>query len=107
MNLDLLLGKTNDQHLTSSIVLDDFNVKCLEWCSSDETRRASLELGNIRTTVGYSQLINKTNQFAHDMSSCITLLFYSYASLFKTYGNEVKIKLQRSLMEGGITKMKN
>ena len=57
--LNLLLTNINSNQSACSILVDDFNAKCSEWCSSDTTNIAVLEIDNITRTAGYSQLINK------------------------------------------------
>ena len=72
--LTIVTGHINYQCPTSSIILGDFNAKCLKWCSSDKTNRAGLEfVNNIITIVGYSQVIIKPTHFVNDTSSCIDL----------------------------------
>ena len=53
-SFDLLLSNINDLHPTSSIVLGDFNAKCLKWCASDKNNSAGIELDNITTTSDYN-----------------------------------------------------
>ena len=83
-DLDPLLRNTNGQHNTSSILISDFNAKCLKWCSTDKTNRAIFELDNITTITGYRPLINKPAHFVNDMFPCIDLFFYYNASLVKS-----------------------
>ena len=57
-NLDLLLSNINDNHPTCSILICNFNAKSSKWCNNDKSNRAGIELDNITTSAGYSQLIN-------------------------------------------------
>ena len=57
-NLDLLISNINDNHPTCSILMGDFHAKSSIWCNSDKSNRAGIELDNITTSAGYSQLIN-------------------------------------------------
>ena len=62
------------------------NAKCSKWCSSDKNNIAGLEIDNITTTAGYSQLINKPTHFINETSSCIELIFSSNVSFIRSYG---------------------
>ena len=52
---------------------------------------AGLEIDNIATAVGYSQLINRPTHFLNGTSSCIDLIFSSNASCIRSYGIEQPI----------------
>ena len=52
---------------------------------------AGLEIDNITTTAGYSQLINKPTHFINGTSSCIDLIFSSNVSFIRNYGIEQSI----------------
>ena len=73
-NLHLLLSNINNNDAICSIHTGDFNAKSSKWCNSDKGNRAGIELDNITTSVGYSQLINK---FINKNSSCIDFIFPS------------------------------
>ena len=61
--LNLLLTNINNNQPVCSVLLGDFNAKCSKWCSSDKNNIAGLEIDNITTTAGYSQLIKKPTHF--------------------------------------------
>ena len=44
-------------HPTSSVLIRDFNAKCLKWCFSDKTNGASFKLDNITITSSFNQSI--------------------------------------------------
>ena len=75
-NLDLLLSNINDNHPTCSIIIGDFNAKSSKWCNSDKSNRAGIELDNITTSAGYSQLINEPKHFVNKTSFCIESIFF-------------------------------
>ena len=58
--LNLLLTNINNTQPVCSILLGDFNAKCSKWCSSDKNNIAGLEIYNITTMAGHSQLKNNT-----------------------------------------------
>ena len=89
--LNLLLTNINNNQPTCSILIGDFNAKCSKWCSSDKNNIAGLEIDNITTTAGYSQLINKPTHFINGTSSCIDLIFSSNVSFVRNYGIEQSI----------------
>ena len=66
--LNVLLTNINNNQPASSILVGDFNAKCSKWCSSDKNNIAGLEIDNITTTAGYSQLINKPTHFINGTS---------------------------------------
>ena len=82
--LNLLLTNINNKP-ACSIRIGDFNAKCSKWCSSDKNNIAGLEIVNITTTAGYSQLINKPTHFINGTSSCIDLIFSSNVSFKRNY----------------------
>ena len=61
--LNLLLTNINNNQPACSILIGDFNAKCSKWCSSDKNIIAGLEIHNITSMTGYSQLINKPTHF--------------------------------------------
>ena len=61
--LNLLLTNINNNQPACSVLLGDFNAKCSKWCSSDKNNIAGLEIDNITTTAGSSQLIKKPTHF--------------------------------------------
>ena len=89
--LNLLLTNINNNQPACSILMGDFNAKYSKWCSSDENDIAGLEIDNITTTAGYSQLINKPTHFINGTSSCIDLIFSSNVSFIRNYGIEQSI----------------
>ena len=89
-NLDSLLSNINDQHPACSINIEDFNVKCSKWCTTDKENTTGLELGMITTTPGYSQIIKKPTHFINESSSDIDLIF-SNTSFVKNCGSELLI----------------
>ena len=89
--LNLLLTNINNNQPACSILIGDFNAKCSKWCSSDKNNIAGLEMDNITTTAGYSQLINKPTHFINGTSSCIDLIFSSNVSFIRNYGIEQSI----------------
>ena len=62
---------------TFSIVLGDFNAKCLKWCASEGNNSAGIELDNITATFSYNQMIDKSTHYISESSSCIDLIFSS------------------------------
>ena len=74
-----------------SILIGDFNAKCSKWCSSDKNNIAGLQIDNITTTAGSSQLIKKPTHFINWTSSCIDVIFSSNVSFIRNYGIEQSI----------------
>ena len=66
--LDLLLANINDQQPACSIVIEDFNARCLKWCTTDKSNTAGLELGSKTRTAGYGQMINKSFLVNHHLA---------------------------------------
>ena len=91
LELNLLLTNINNNLPACSIVIGDFNAECSKWSSSDKNNIAVLEIDNITTTAGYSQLINKPTHFINGTSSCIDLIFCSNVSFIRNYGIEQSI----------------
>ena len=89
--LNLLLTNINNNLPACSIVIGDFNAECSKWSSSDKNNTAGLEIDNITTTAGYSQLINKPTHFINGTSSCVDLIFSSNVSFIRNYGIEQSI----------------
>ena len=90
-NLDLLLSNINDNHPTCSVRIGDFNAKSSKWCNSNKSNRAGIELDNITTSAGYSQLINELTHFVNKISFCIDLIFSSDLNITKNCGTEKTI----------------
>ena len=87
-NFDLLLSNNNNLYPTCSIVLVDFNAKCPEWCASDKSNTAGIELHNITIKSGHNQMIDKPIHYINESSSCIDLIFSSNVNLTKNCGVE-------------------
>ena len=85
-NLDLLSSNINDQHLPCSIVIGDFNAKCLKWCATDKNNLADLELNSITTTAGYRQMSNKPRRYINNHHLAFDLIFSSNNSFVKNCG---------------------
>ena len=58
---------------------------------TDKNNIARLEVDNITTTAGYSQVINKPTHFINGTSSCNDLIFSSNMSFKRNYGIEQSI----------------
>ena len=43
MVVDLFLSNTKNQDTSCSILMGDFNAKCLKWCTTEKSITASLE----------------------------------------------------------------
>ena len=80
-NLTFLLNNINKFQPSCSVLLGDFNAKHSKCCSNDKSNKPGIVLGNITSTAGYNQTINKPTHFTNGSSSCIT-----YPDLLK-YGN--------------------
>ena len=74
-SLEFFLSSINNDHPICSILLGVFNAKSSKWCNSDKRIRVDIELDNITTSAGYSQLITETTHFVNKTSSCIDLIF--------------------------------
>ena len=72
--------KHSRQSPTCSILIDDFNAKCSQWCNSDKDDKTGSQLDNITTSAGYIQVIDKPTYFINE-SSYIDLIFSSNARL--------------------------
>ena len=90
-NLDLVLSNINDNHPTCSILIGYFNAKSSKWCNSDKSNRAGIELDNITTSAGYSQLINEPTHIINKTSSYIDLIFSSDLNVTRNCGIEKTI----------------
>ena len=55
-------------------------------CKRDKSNRADIELDNITTSAGYSQLINEPTHFVNKTSSCFD--FFSDLNITRNYGIE-------------------
>ena len=93
--LNPLLTNIDNNQPSCSILIGDFNGKCSKWCSSDKNNVAGLEIDNITTTAGYSQLVNKPTHFINGTSFCIDLIFSSDVSFIRSYGIEQSIYEKR------------
>ena len=85
------LSNINDNHPTCSIIISDFNAERSKWCNSDKCNRAGIELHNITTSAGYSQLINEPTNFVNKTSFCIDLIFSSDLNITRNCGIEKTI----------------
>ena len=83
--LNLLLTNINNNQPAYSVLIGDFNAKCSKWCNSDKNNIAGLEVDDITTTAGFSQLINKPTHVIDGTFSCIDLIFSSNVSFTRNY----------------------
>ena len=90
-NLDLFISNINDKYPTYSILIGNFDAKSSKWCNSDRSNRAGIDLHNITTSAGYSQLINEPTHFINKTSSCIDLIFSSDLNITRNCGIEKAI----------------
>ena len=64
----------------------DFKATSSKWCNSDTSNMTGIELDNITTWAGYSQLINEPSHFVNKTSSCIDLIFSSDLNITRNCG---------------------
>ena len=65
-----------------SFITGDLNAKCSNWWKDGTTNRCGLELHNLSTLLGYSQLINEPTNFEPNrLPSCIDLFFANQPNL--------------------------
>ena len=65
-----------------SFVIGDLNAKCTHWWPEGTSNACGLELHNISSLLGYSQIINEpTNLEPNKSPSCIDLIFASQPNL--------------------------
>ena len=65
-----------------SIAIGDFNAKSTNWWTEGTNNQCGLELQNIMTMLGYSQIINEPTNFEPNKSStCIDLIFTNQTNL--------------------------
>ena len=65
-----------------SFVIGDINAKCTNWWKEGSNNLCGLELHNLATLLGFSQLINEPTNFEPNKSaSCIDLIFASQPNL--------------------------
>ena len=70
-----------------SFIFGDFNAKCTNWWSSGVNNLNGMELDNLSTFLGYSQLINEPTNFEPNKTpSCIDLIFASQPNLVSESG---------------------
>ena len=89
-DLTFLLNSINKFQPSCSVLLGDLNAKHSEWCSTDKSNKPGIVLGNITSTAGYNQTINKPTHFTNSSSSCIDLIFASNTTYLNT-GTEQSI----------------
>ena len=71
----------------SSFILGDFNAKCTNWWPNGTNNVSGLELYNLSTLLGYSQVINEpTNLQPNSSPSCIDLIFTDQPNLISESG---------------------
>ena len=100
--MDLPLSNINDDHPTCSILEGNFNTKSSKWCNKDKSNRAGIELDNITTSAGYSQLINELTHFVNKTSSCIDPIFSSDLDITTNCGivNTINEKCHHDIIYG-------
>ena len=65
-----------------SVIIGDLNAKCTNWWNRGTNNHCGLELYNISTLLGYSQLINEPTNFEPNKTpTCIDLIFASQPNL--------------------------
>ena len=65
-----------------SFITGDLNAKCTNWWNEGSSNPCGLELYNITTLLGFSQLINKPTNFEpNKTASCIDLIFTNQSNL--------------------------
>ena len=86
--LDLLLSSIIDNHSTGWILIDNFDAISSKWCNSNKSNRVGIEPDNVKTSSGYSQLINEPMHFLNKAFSCIDLIFCSDLNITSNCGIE-------------------
>ena len=71
-------------------------------CKRDKSNRAGIELDNITTSAGYSQLINEPTHFVNQTSSCFD--FFSDLNITRNYGIEQRVheKCHQDIIYGSL-----
>ena len=73
----VLLNNINDHRPSCSVIFNDFDAKCSEWCPLGKNNAAGEALQTYKTTAGFSQLISEPTHCINGSSSCIDLIFMS------------------------------
>ena len=73
----MFLSNINDLNPVFSIVIDDFNARTSKWWSSDKETFEGRAMHSLKTSAGYTQLIEQPTHVINNSSSCIGLVFAS------------------------------
>ena len=77
----------NNESPFCSVVLGDFNARCNKWYSNDINTQPGIELDNLFSLSGFTQLIREpTNLEPNKRKTCIDLVFSSQSNLISDSG---------------------
>ena len=79
------LKNINEHRPSCSVIVRDFNAKCLKWYPVDKNNATGEALQTCATTAGYNQLINKPTHCVNGSSSCIDLTFPTNTNLITNF----------------------
>ena len=68
------------------VVIGDFNAKSKHWCSQDSTKFEGINIGNMSSQFGLSQIIKEASHILESSSSCIDLIFLTQPNLVVEFG---------------------
>ena len=72
-NLIDVLSGINNQQLTCSILVVDFNARLSKWCASNKDNKAGQDIDTFTTTSGYPQMIA---QLTHIINERQVILYW-------------------------------
>ena len=63
------------------VIIDDFKAKSKHWCSQDSTNFKGINIENVTSQFGLSQIIKEATHVLGSSSSCIDLIFTTLPNL--------------------------
>ena len=84
-SLHLTSTNTDGTSPFSSVLIDDFNARCINWCVADIDSKVGKELDTLTLTTAYTQLIDKPTHFSSVKYSCTGFTFCNKPELISNY----------------------
>ena len=85
-NFKVLLDYIASDNPFVSIIIDDFNARSNNWCSSDKTTYEGKNLESLTSQCGFKLVISDPTHILVSSSSCIYLIFTSQSNLVLNSG---------------------
>ena len=106
-NFNLFLSNINNLSPASLVVICQFNARNSKWWSSDIETFEGLAIHSLKTSAGYTDLVDQPTRVINNSSFCIDLVFASNPNLICNSGVELSLfhKCHQSLIFGELNFM--